>query len=76
MNWRWKKIYVWFEAVIGYLSASKEWAINNGTPEAWKDFWLDKNAESYYFVGKDNVPFSCNNLASNAFGLWGFKLTY
>ena len=52
-----KKIYVWFEAVIGYLSASKEWAINNGTPEAWKDFWLDENSESYYFVGKDNVPF-------------------
>ena len=52
-----KKIYVWFEAVIGYLSASKEWAINNGTPEAWKDFWIDKNSESYYFVGKDNVPF-------------------
>ena len=52
-----KKIYVWFEAVIGYLSASKEWAVNNGTPEAWKDFWLDENAESYYFVGKDNVPF-------------------
>ena len=52
-----KKIYVWFEAVIGYLSASKEWAMNNGTPEAWKDFWLDKDSESYYFVGKDNVPF-------------------
>jgi methionyl-tRNA synthetase len=52
-----KKIYVWFEAVIGYLSASKEWAINNGTPDAWKDFWLDEKAESYYFVGKDNVPF-------------------
>ena len=31
--------------------------MNNGTPDAWKDFWLDENAESYYFVGKDNVPF-------------------
>ena len=37
-----KKIYVWFEAVIGYLSASKEWAINNGTPDAWKDFWMNE----------------------------------
>ena len=52
-----KKIYVWFEAVIGYLSAAKEWAVNNGTPDAWKDFWLNEDAESYYFVGKDNVPF-------------------
>ena len=52
-----KKIYVWFEAVIGYLSAAKEWAINNGTPDAWKDFWMNEDAESYYFVGKDNVPF-------------------
>ena len=52
-----KKIYVWFEAVIGYLSATKEWASNMGDPELWKDFWLDENSESYYFVGKDNVPF-------------------
>jgi methionyl-tRNA synthetase len=52
-----KRIYVWFEAVIGYLSASKEWAQQQGTPEAWRDWWQDPEAESYYFVGKDNIPF-------------------
>jgi methionyl-tRNA synthetase len=43
--------------VIGYLSASKEWAQQQGTPEAWRDWWQDPEAESYYFVGKDNIPF-------------------
>ncbi len=52
-----KAIYVWFEAVIGYLSASIEWARNQGEEEAWKRWWLDPAAESYYFVGKDNIPF-------------------
>ncbi len=52
-----KKIYVWFDAVIGYLSASKEWASLQGTPEAWREWWEDPEAESYYFIGKDNIPF-------------------
>ena len=52
-----KRIYVWFEAVIGYLSAAKEWAQIQGTPEAWRDWWQNPDAESYYFVGKDNIPF-------------------
>ncbi|MDQ3501258.1 MAG: class I tRNA ligase family protein, partial [Actinomycetota bacterium] len=52
-----KRIYVWFEAVIGYLSAAKEWAQIQGTPEAWRDWWQNPEAESYYFVGKDNIPF-------------------
>jgi methionyl-tRNA synthetase len=52
-----KRIYVWFEAVIGYLSAAKEWAEIQGTPEAWRDWWQNPEAESYYFVGKDNIPF-------------------
>ena len=52
-----KRIYVWFEAVIGYLSASKEWARNSGDPDAWKAWWENPEAESYYFIGKDNVPF-------------------
>ena len=52
-----KRIYVWFEAVIGYLSASKEWAQNRGTPDAWKDWWSDPSAKAYYFLGKDNIPF-------------------
>jgi methionyl-tRNA synthetase len=52
-----KRIYVWFEAVIGYLSASKEWAQQQGDPDAWKAWWEDPAAESYYFIGKDNIPF-------------------
>ncbi len=52
-----KRIYVWFEAVIGYLSAAKEWAKRQGTPDAWKAWWEDPDAESYYFIGKDNIVF-------------------
>jgi methionyl-tRNA synthetase len=52
-----KKLYVWFDAVIGYLSASIEWARRSGDPDAWKAWWLDPSAESYYFMGKDNVTF-------------------
>ena len=52
-----KRIYVWFDAVIGYLSASKEWAQASGDPDAWKAWWEDPAAESTYFIGKDNIPF-------------------
>ena len=52
-----KRLYVWFEAVIGYLSASIEWAANRGTPEAWKDWWYNPQAKTFYFMGKDNIPF-------------------
>lgn len=52
-----KKIYVWFDAVIGYLSAAIEWASHTDDPEQWKLWWENPEAESYYFVGKDNIPF-------------------
>lgn len=52
-----KKIYVWFDAVIGYLSAAIEWASSTDDPDAWERWWKDPEAESYYFVGKDNIPF-------------------
>ena len=52
-----KSIYVWWEAVMGYFSAPQEWAQLQGTPEAWKEWWTNPEAESYYFVGKDNIPF-------------------
>ena len=53
-----KCIYVWFEAVIGYYSASVEWAKNRGTPDKWKEWWTKAdNVRGYYFVGKDNIPF-------------------
>lgn len=52
-----KKIYVWFDAVIGYLSAAIEWASHTDDTEQWEKWWKDPAAESYYFVGKDNIPF-------------------
>jgi len=56
-GWEEKCLYVWFEAVIGYFSASVEWAHNNGQPEAWKEWWYDYKAKTLYFIGKDNIPF-------------------
>ena len=52
-----KRIYVWFEAVIGYLSAAVEWAQLQGRDESWEDFWKDPESRAYYFIGKDNIPF-------------------
>lgn len=52
-----KKLYVWFDAVVGYLSASIEWAQRSGNPEAWRDWWNNPEAKSYYFMGKDNITF-------------------
>ena len=52
-----KRIYVWFDAVIGYLSASIEWAQNRGEPDAWRDWWQNPEAEHTYFMGKDNIVF-------------------
>jgi methionyl-tRNA synthetase len=51
-----KRLYVWFEAVIGYLSASKEWAQSSGNEGKWHSFWQG-DVKSFYFIGKDNIPF-------------------
>jgi len=51
------RIYVWIDAVVGYLSAAVEWARNRGTPDAWRDWWQDPAARHYYFMGKDNIVF-------------------
>lgn len=51
-----KRFYVWFDAVIGYLSASVEWARRSGNPDAWQEFWTG-DAQGYYFMGKDNIVF-------------------
>jgi len=56
-GWDDKRLYVWFEAVIGYLSAAVEWAKIGAVPEAWKDWWVDPAAKAYYFIGKDNIFF-------------------
>ena len=55
-GWDGKCLYVWFEAVIGYLSAAIEWGTLNGQPEAWHAWW-NQAAKSFYFIGKDNIPF-------------------
>jgi methionyl-tRNA synthetase len=52
-----KRVYVWFDAVIGYLSASVEWAANRGTPDAWREWWQNDEARHVYFMGKDNIVF-------------------
>ena len=54
-----KRIYVWYDAVIGYLSASKEWAAIQGDPDRWKHWWHNDESRHVYFVGKDNIPFHC-----------------
>ncbi|NYJ73681.1 methionine--tRNA ligase [Allobranchiibius huperziae] len=56
-GWESKRFYVWFDAVIGYLSASIEWARRLGEPDRWREWWNDPAARSYYFMGKDNIVF-------------------
>jgi methionyl-tRNA synthetase len=77
-----KKIYVWFDAVIGYLSASIEWAARSGDPEAWRPFWQSDGAaagsdgaaagsKAYYFMGKDNIVFHSEIWPAMLFGYSG-----
>ena len=70
-----KRIYVWFEAVIGYLSASKEWAMNRGDAAAWQLFWGGE-AKSFYFIGKDNIPFHTLIWPTMLMGYEGLNLPY
>ncbi|WP_084075111.1 methionine--tRNA ligase [Demequina sp. NBRC 110052] len=75
-----KRLYVWFDAVIGYLSASIEWARRSGDPEAWRKFWNDPETLSYYFMGKDNITFHSQIwpgelLAANGRGAKGGELS-
>jgi methionyl-tRNA synthetase len=71
-----KRIYVWFDAVIGYLSASKEWAKLIGEPEAWRAWWQDEAAHSYYFIGKDNITFHTIIWPAMLYGYGGLNLPY
>ncbi len=76
-----KRIYVWFDAVIGYLSASIEWAEKRGEPDAWKAWWsLDGQGNppgrAYYFIGKDNVPFHAIIWPAMLMGYGGLALPY
>jgi methionyl-tRNA synthetase len=54
-----KVIYVWFDAVLGYISSAKEWAIANKTPDAWKEYWQKDDTKYVAFIGKDNIVFHC-----------------
>lgn len=54
-----KVLYVWFDAVLGYISSTKEWSNRQGKPDRWKDFWLDPGTKYVAFIGKDNVVFHC-----------------
>ncbi len=70
-----KRLYVWFEAVIGYLSASIEWARNSGEPDAWKPFW-SSDSRAFYFMGKDNIPFHTVIWPAMLLGYGGLSLPY
>ena len=66
-----KSIYVWFDAVVGYLSASIEWAARTGEPEAWRAWWQNPDARAYYFMGKDNIVFHSEIWPAMLFGYSG-----
>jgi methionyl-tRNA synthetase len=70
-----KRIYVWFEAVIGYLSASKEWSQSIGNSDGWHKFW-EGNTRSYYFIGKDNIVFHTIIWPAMLMGYGGLNLPY
>jgi methionyl-tRNA synthetase len=70
-----KRMYVWFEAVIGYLSASKEWASIQGQPDSWMPFWQE-HTRSYYFMGKDNIVFHSIIWPAMLMGYGGLNLPY
>ncbi len=76
-----KRIYVWFDAVKGYLSATKEWAMLKGQPDAWKEWWVQEEGQprpskSYYFIGKDNISFHTIIWPSMLLGYGGLNLPY
>jgi methionyl-tRNA synthetase len=66
-----KRIYVWFDAVIGYLSASIQWAALQGDPDAWRAWWQDPDSRAYYFMGKDNIVFHSEIWPAMLFGYSG-----
>ena len=67
-GWETKKLYVWFEAVIGYLSAAIEWAQVSGEKDAWREWWANPKARQFYFIGKDNIFFHCSQWPAQLMG--------
>ncbi|GAB4319311.1 MAG: methionine--tRNA ligase [Candidatus Sumerlaeia bacterium] len=74
-----KRIYVWYDAVIGYLSAAREWAAITGEPERWREWWdsaENPEARTYYFIGKDNIPFHAIIWPGMLWAYGGLNLPY
>ncbi|MGD0878448.1 MAG: methionine--tRNA ligase [Anaerolineales bacterium] len=67
-GWEDKRIYVWFEAVIGYLSAAIEWSQLSGQNDAWKEWWMNPDAKQFYFIGKDNIFFHTSQWPAELMG--------
>ncbi len=63
-----KVLYVWFDAPIGYVSFTREWAEARGEPELWKEYWRSEDTRLVHFIGKDNIPFHCVIFPSMLFG--------
>ena len=70
-GWDEKRLYVWFEAVMGYFTASIEWAKHIGRPAEWKKWWYNPDAKIYNFIGKDNIPFHTIIWQAELFGIDG-----
>ena len=71
-----KRIYVWYEALLGYVSAAKEWAKQQGLPDAWRDFLQSPSSKTYYFIGKDNIVFHTLLFPAWLMAHGGYNLPY
>jgi methionyl-tRNA synthetase len=71
-----KVFYVWFDAPIGYVSSTKEWAEKSGDPKRWEDYWVDPETRIYNFLGKDNIPFHTIFWPGMLMARGGFNLPY
>jgi methionyl-tRNA synthetase len=69
-----KVLYVWFEAVLGYISSTKEWSERIGDPERWKQYWCDPSTRYIAFIGKDNIVFHCLMFPAMLMGRGGYIL--
>jgi methionyl-tRNA synthetase len=69
-----KVLYVWFDAPIGYISATKEWAVEQGKPDLWKDYWRNEDSDLIHFIGKDNIVFHCLMFPAMLMAYGGFVL--
>lgn len=71
-----KRIYVWFEALMGYISNSRKYSYQKGDADYWKEYWLNPDCRTYYFLGKDNIPFHTVILPAMLMGIGGYNLPY